>query len=230
MNKKGFKRISDIVLKILSYICLVVLFLVACFLIFYIIINQIARNNNTNPIISIYTIVSESMIPNIKVYDAVVDVRVNDESELKVGDIITFNSDFIDTNGYTITHRIVGIDTSNGRTLYYTKGDHNAIQDEGYITFDNITGKVKFIIPNLGYLQAFVTSKLGWLIVIIIPAFIIILADVIRLFKVYRIKNQIEEMPRLKEVEMIREQEKNKKVRALLEKSRKINKDTYEKK
>jgi signal peptidase len=170
------------------------------------------------------------MIPNIKVYDAVVDVRVNDESELKVGDIITFNSDFIDTNGYTITHRIVSIDTSNGRTLYYTKGDHNAIQDEGYITFDNITGKVKFIIPNLGYLQAFVTSKLGWLIVIIIPAFIIILADVIRLFKVYRIKNQIEEMPRLKEVEMIREQEKNKKVRALLEKSRKINKDTYEKK
>ena len=229
MSEKGIKKIFDIILRLLSYICLVVLFLTAIFLIFYIITNQIAKNKGGNPLISIYTIVSESMVPTIKVYDIIVDTKVDNPSSLKVGDIITFHSNFIDTNGYTITHRIIDIENTNGEIRYYTKGDHNSRQDEGYITFDDITGKVKFIIPKLGKAQAFVSSKFGWLLIIFIPAVGIVVMDVLRLIKVYRIKNQIESIPRLKEVERVREMEENKKNIELLEKEEKELKENAEK-
>lgn len=211
MSKKGIKEILDFIIKLLSYICLVVLFLIAVFLIFYIVTNQVAKNKGENPLISVYTIVSESMVPTIDVYDIIIDTRVNDPSSLKEGDIITFRSNFIDTDGYTITHRIISIDNTSGETRYYTKGDHNSRQDEGYITFDNIVGKVVYIVPKIGKIQAFVSSKFGWLLIIFIPAVGIIIMDVFRLIKVYRIKNQIESIPRLKEVDKVREIEKNKK-------------------
>lgn len=211
MSKKGIKGILDFIIKLLSYICLVVLFLIAVFLIFYIVTNQVAKNKGENPLISVYTIVSESMVPTIDVYYIIIDTRVNDPSSLKEGDIITFRSNFIDTDGYTITHRIISIDNTSGETRYYTKGDHNSRQDEGYITFDNIVGKVVYIAPKIGKIQAFVSSKFGWLLIIFIPAVGIIIMDVFRLIKVYRIKNQIESIPRLKEVDKVREIEKNKK-------------------
>lgn len=223
MSKKGIKEILDFIIKLLSYICLVVLFLIAVFLIFYIVTNQVAKNKGENPLISVYTIVSESMVPTIDVYDIIIDTRVNDPSSLKEGDIITFRSNFIDTDGYTITHRIISIDNTSGETRYYTKGDHNSRQDEGYITFDNIVGKVVYIAPKIGKIQAFVSSKFGWLLIIFIPAVGIIIMDVFRLIKVYRIKNQIESIPRLKEVDKVREIEKNKKAIEKLEKELKKN-------
>lgn len=223
MSKKGIKEILDFIIKLLSYICLVVLFLIAVFLIFYIVTNQVAKNKGENPLISVYTIVSESMVPTIDVYDIIIDTRVNDPSSLKEGDIITFRSNFIDTDGYTITHRIISIDNTSGETRYYTKGDHNSRQDEGYITFDNIVGKVVYIAPKIGKIQAFVSSKFGWLLIIFIPAVGIIIMDVFRLIKVYRIKNQIESIPRLKEVDKVREIEKNKKAIEKLESELKKN-------
>lgn len=223
MSKKGIKKILDFIIKLLSYICLVVLFLIAIFLIFYIVTNQVAKNKGENPLISVYTIVSESMVPTIEVYDIIVDTRVNDPSSLKEGDIITFRSNFIDTDGYTITHRIVNIDSTSGETRYYTKGDHNSRQDVGYITFDNIAGKVVYIVPKIGKAQAFVSSKFGWLLIIFIPAVGIIIMDVFRLIKVYRIKNQIESIPRLKEVDKVREMEMNKKTIEKIERELKNN-------
>ena len=92
-----------------------------------------------------------------------------------------------------------------------------------YFTFDNIVVKVVYIFPKLGNIQAFASSKFGWLLIIFIPAVGIIIMDVFRLIKVYRIKNQIESIPRLKEVDKIREIEKNKKEIEKLEKELKKN-------
>lgn len=225
MNKKVINKIGDCLIKLLSYICLVILLFVAVFLVFYITTNQIAKNSGTKPLVSIYTIVSESMIPKINVYDVIIDTKVDNEDDLAVGDIITFNSDFIDTEGYTITHRINNIVVENGVTKYYTKGDHNNTVDEGYITFDKIVGKVVFIIPSLGKIQAFISSKFGWLLIIFIPAAGIVLMDIYKIIKIYRIKNQIEDIPRIKEIEIVREKEEDKKIRAVLERASKVNKN-----
>jgi len=61
-----------------------------------------------SPLFGAYIIISESMVPQINVYDAVVTVRV-DADDIKVDDIITFISKEIETAGTPITHRVIGI-------------------------------------------------------------------------------------------------------------------------
>ena len=140
MNKKGNKIIKKI-LFVLSYVFLAFLFLLACFLVFYITTNAIAKKKGTNPLISMYTIASPSMEPYIKVYDVIVDVRVKSEQDLSIGDVITFYSNTIDTGGFTITHRIFNVYEADGVIHYITKGDNNQAQDAGNIKFSNIVGK-----------------------------------------------------------------------------------------
>jgi len=121
----------------------------------------------------------------------------NCDAELKIGDIITFYSNTIDTGGYTVTHRIVDIYKNNGVIYYTTKGDNNMDKDAGLITIDNVVGKCKFIIPSIGKMQIFITSRAGWILIILIPALGIILMDIKKLIKIFRIKEQIDEIPQI---------------------------------
>lgn len=224
MNKMGYKEVLSKTMSILSYICLVALFLIATFLLYFIVSNQIAKTKGEKPAISIYTIVSPSMEPTIMVYDVIIDTKVKSDAELKIGDIITFYSNTIDTGGYTVTHRIVDIYKNNEVIYYTTKGDNNMDKDVGLITIDNVVGKCKFIIPSIGKMQIFITSRAGWILIILIPALGIILMDIKKLIKIFRIKEQIEEIPQIKEVELIREKEENKKLRAVVEEANRMNK------
>ena len=45
-----------------------------------------------------------------------------------------------------------------------------------------------------------------------------------KLIKIFRIKEQIEDIPQIKEVELIREKEENKKLRAVVEEANRLNK------
>ena len=222
MNK-GFKVVLSKVMNFLSYICLVILFFIAAFLLYFIISNQLAKTTGSKPLISLYTIVSPSMEP-IMVYDVIIDTRVTKDEDLKIGDIITFYSNTIDTGGYTVTHRIEDIYESNGIKYYTTKGDNNIDADSGIITIDNIVGKCRFIIPSIGKMQMFITSRAGWILIILIPALGIIIIDIKKLIKIFRIKEQIEDIPQIKEVELIREKEENKKLRAVVEEANRLNK------
>ncbi len=158
------------------------------------------------------------------VYDVIIDTRVTKDEDLKIGDIITFYSNTIDTGGYTVTHRIEDIYESNGIKYYTTKGDNNIDADSGIITIDNIVGKCRFVIPSIGKMQMFITSRAGWVLIILIPALGIIIIDIKKLIKIFRIKEQIEDIPQIKEVELIREKEENKKLRAVVEEANRLNK------
>ena len=224
MNKEGNDKKQSIISRIISFLFLAILTVIACFLIFYIACSMIAKKSGKRPLVSLFTIVSPSMEPNIKVYDIVFETRVNKESELHVGDVITFYSSSIDTGGYTVTHRIKEIINDKGVTKYITKGDNNVVADDGMITFKDIVGKVHTIVPKLGYVQYFLSSTFGWLLVILIPTLGIVIGDVMKLKRIFSIKKQIEEIPMMKEIEEVREQEENKRIRAALEKADKYSK------
>ncbi len=70
----------------------------------------------------------------------------------------------------------------------------------------------------------FITSRAGWILIILIPALGIIIIDIKKLIKIFRIKEQIEDIPQIKEVELIREKEENKKLRAVVEEANRLNK------
>lgn len=220
-DKKG---ILSLLISFVSIFCIAILIFIAGFLAFYIISNKITDSKGEKPLLRFYTIVSPSMEPNIKVYDVVINTRVKDESSLKVGDIITFRSAAINTGDYTVTHRIKEIKEENGKKYYITKGDNNTNQDDGMITFNDIEGIVSYKIPALGNLQKFLSSKIGWFLIIIIPAFAIIILDLTKLGKIFKIKKQIDDIPQVKNTKLYDELEENKRVRALVEKADKINK------
>ena len=50
-----------------------------------------------------------------------------------------------------VIHRVVDIISVNSNVRYYTKGDANDNNDEGYITSNEIKGLYKFKIKYIGY-------------------------------------------------------------------------------
>lgn len=218
MNKIG--DIIKFIGKTLAYVILCLLFLITAFLIYYMSSSAIAAKKGEKSNIGLYTIVSPSMEPFIKVYDVIIDRKLKTNEELKVGDVITFYSSSLNTDGYTITHRIYDIKVSDGKTYYITKGDNNQSVDIGSITRENIVGKMIYKINGLGKIQFFLSSKLGWVLIILIPALCFILYDLNKLNKIFKIKKKIDKIPEYQNMSAKEEIEHNKKVRALLEKSK----------
>ena len=138
------------------------------------------------PLFGAYVIISESMIPSINVYDAVVTMRTSQE-DIEKYDIITFLSKEIHTAGTPITHRVIEIvhdpDDENKILGYRTKGDHNNTPDFALISPNEVIGKVVFRIPLIGYLQTFMTKPIGWVLIIVLPCLLIIGGDVLKLIK-----------------------------------------------
>lgn len=151
---------------------------------------NLKSGKNAKDLFSAYTIVSPSMVPSINVLDVVVTMRVNNPEDLKKDDIITFNSTDYRYSGVLVTHRIIDIEkTTNGEYLYTTKGDNNNTQDSSRISFDEIYGRVLFRIPKIGYIQYYLSSILGWVAIIIVPAIMIIGYDIYKLVKTLRSNN-----------------------------------------
>lgn len=239
MNKKeqsGVLTALKLIGNIVSWTALVLLILVAGFLLYYIISSQIyaTKGEKYAPKFSLYTIVSPSMVPNIKVYDIVVDERVDDPTKLKVGDVITFISTSSISNGMTITHRIVDVIQTDSGPQFKTKGDANITSDYALVTPDKVIGKVAFRVPQLGRIQFFLSSKGGWVLLILIPALLIILADVFKLTNLVDIKKRVQKVEKNDELEEEASQEKlmeeyNKQQQLKKELQAKTNKNKYRK-
>ena len=75
--------------------------------------------------------------------------------------------------------------------MFRVKGDANESADDEKVYPSNIIGKVMFKIPQLGKVQFFLTTKSGWLIVILIPALIIVGYDIFKLIKLIKLKNKL---------------------------------------
>jgi len=117
-----------------------------------------------------------SMEPAIPVGSVVVIKPVNPET-LKVGDIICFK---VETEyPKTVTHRIIGI-TSQG---FITKGDANEDPDQWIVKKDNVVGRVVAVIPLIGYLTYFVRTPVGFILLIVIPATIMIIMEIRNIVK-----------------------------------------------
>lgn len=123
-----------------------------------------------------YAIVSGSMAPEIPVGSVVYD-EVVPESELAVGDIITFLPPPAYDLGGPVTHRIIEISTAAenspdaGRQAYRTKGDANATADPWTIVLDRPEqARVVRRIKYMGYVYIALGHRWVQLLVIGLPA------------------------------------------------------------
>ena len=197
----SFTHILKFIMGVLSWTVFVILVLIAAFLIYYFVATKIyaQKGEEFRPIVSLYTIITESMEPNINPYDVILDVKVTNPEDIKIGDVITFTSTSPLTKGMVITHRVVNIAQDASGYSYQTKGDNNLSPDASYVPFANVHGKVLLRIPKLGYLQSFLATKGGWLIVVVIPALFIIISDIVKLFRLLDAKNNVETIQKKEE-------------------------------
>lgn len=151
--KKVFKIIYGIILAAIA--------IVALFLIF----SAIPVKGGYKTLI----VLSGSMEPKIHTGSV---VAVRPAKEYKVGDVITFGEK---TKTKTpTTHRIYEIKEVNGTKSYITKGDANNAPDQKPVSEKEILGKVLFSVPYAGYAVAAAQKPVGFMLIIVVPAVIII--------------------------------------------------------
>ena len=123
-------------------------------------------------------VLSGSMEPAIGVGSVVI---IKPEDKYEIGDIITFGKDT--KNDIPTTHRIVEMRAIGGKILYKTKGDANSSDDAREVGESEVIGKVLFSIPYLGYLLDFAKKPIGFVLLIVIPAGIIIIDELGKIWR-----------------------------------------------
>ena len=185
-RRKKIRFYINKIAKLLSYAVIVVLIFLGIFFAYYFVsLKAYEKNPTVNiPRFGLYTIISPSMEPAVKVYDVVVDLNVFNQDDIKKGDVITFISNSNVSKGLTVTHRVVDIITNaDGSKAYITKGDNNLKADQSTVSYKDVLGKVLFKIPQLGRVQFLIADKFGWILVILLPALGVIIYDFIKLFR-----------------------------------------------
>ena len=103
-------------------------------------------------------VLSNSMYPTFARGDAVV-VQILEKKEfskLKKGDILYYSKD-----DKLVIHRIIEIkETEEKKLEIKTKGDNNNTEDNWIIKEEEIIGKVKFMVPYIGYPSVWVNEML----------------------------------------------------------------------
>lgn len=184
--EKKKEPLLKFILGVISYAIFIWLLLVGVALLVYVLDIKIraAKGDYSSPTFNAYVVLTGSMLPEIQVYDVVVTKKV-DPSSLEVGDVITFASADTRFLNTIITHRIIKKEYDNKTKSYsfQTQGDNNNVADSALVPQNNIYGKVILKIPKLGYLQEFLASDGGWIIVILIPCLTVVSYDVVKLVK-----------------------------------------------
>lgn len=91
--------------------------------------------------IEFVSVSSSSMQPALPVGSVSIAIKADEDTEYKVGDIITFSVEYEGTYYSRITHRIVAIDGD----IITTKGDNNPENDPFTINKSQIRNIVKWI-------------------------------------------------------------------------------------
>jgi len=121
--------------------------------------------------IEVKIVKSGSMEPEIGTGSLVV---VKPAVVYKKGDVITFGKDT--KSDIPTTHRIIEVKPDG---TFATKGDANEEADPNPVTRGEVIGKVLVSIPGAGYVLDFARTKLGFMLLIGIPAGLVIVEEIL---------------------------------------------------
>lgn len=139
-----------------------------------------------------YVVLSDSMEPTYSAGDVVIIESVSPE-EIDEGDVITFYRP--NAQDSRITHRVIDIEQREQQLYFKTKGDANEETDAHSIPASQVVGRVWFDIPYVGYGLLFARSQAGIALLVMVPAGLLILAEVWDLVKITRASSKKETDP-----------------------------------
>ena len=100
-----------------------------------------------------FVIYSDTMTPALNINDLIIVGDGNKFNNTNVGDIIIFKKPAGEDR--IIVHRITEITSENGKRVIITKGDASPVSIPGVdfpVNSQNFIGRVKFVIPQIGFL------------------------------------------------------------------------------
>ena len=124
---------------------------------------------------------SGSMQPAIAVGDL---VTVKPQQNYKNGDIVAFKDPLKST--VIVTHRIASQQIQDGKIFFRTKGDANEEADFTLVPKENVIGRADISIKGIGKLLAFTKTNTGFGAVVIFPAILVIVFEIINIFREIR--------------------------------------------
>ena len=138
-------------------------------------------------------------------------MAVNMETDIPAGTAIIAKASEIDNikegsvvlckvDETTVLTRVVQIVNENGQLSYVVKFDTAPAADTFKIPGDNVIAKAIYQSAGLGSMLGFVTSTFGIMLIIIIPSFIIIVFQVIRIINVKRKEEDASSLDDLDEI------------------------------
>lgn len=195
----------------------------------------------------LYVVKTGSMVPTIEV-DTVILVKDTDVTSLDNSTIITF--DFNDMIGIPNTHRIVGYYykyNENGKEKFDSVFDYNTVEEflaenpgcevVGYRTqgdnpqnamdfdpvlFESIHGVYVKNMVIITFLYGLLTNFFGFLLLIMIPLFIILVSQLVSFYKLRQEEKLEKEIKnKEKEIEELKEKIKEEALKEYLEKENK---------
>ncbi len=134
--------------------------------------------NNKNAVLGfrIFTVVTESMVPQFEVGDAIFTKQIQ-PSEIKVGDDVTYIGTEGSFKDKIVTHKVIKAEKNEeGKYIFVTKGIANEKEDPE-INETQIYGKVLYKIRSISYINRVIGNLYGMYFAIFIPLGIIMFIE-----------------------------------------------------
>lgn len=161
------KNFLKIIWKVLKWIMSIFIILIVS----VIVIQRVSNNKFTLGGYSIFTVVTQSMIPKYQVGDMLLAKSV-DTSKLKVGDDVVYMGAVGTFQGKIVTHQIVEIEEGSPRK-FHTKGINNMIEDP-VIDETQIFGKVVMKLTILSMISKVISNQVGFFFIIFVPIVVLV--------------------------------------------------------
>lgn len=171
-EEKEKTSVVGVIITIVKIICIIILFL----MILVLALQRFSKNEIAIGGYRIFSVATESMVPEYVVGDVIL-VKEVDESELQVGDDVSYLGKSSTFAGKVVTHRIVQIDETETGKVFHTKGIANDAEDPT-ITGDQIYGKVIYKSVILSMLTKLVNNLTAFYILVFIPLALLIFLQI----------------------------------------------------
>jgi len=119
------------------------------------------------------------MKPKYDIGDVLI-AKATDPSEIKVGDVITYQGMESSFKDKIVTHQVVKIEekNENGKIMFHTKGTANLVEDP-LVSEDQVLGKVIYKSFIISFVYKIVSTNVGFYAFIIVPIMYIIISEII---------------------------------------------------
>lgn len=179
MKEKEIKKDNNaipfikVLWKIIKFILIALLLLV--FIV--IIVQRISNNKMSVAGYGVYTVVSESMVPEYQIFDMLFAKKTN-PTDINVGDDVVYQGKEGDFAGKIVTHRVIKKRGAPGAYTFTTKGIANDLEDPE-IDSSQVMGKVLFKSKILSLISKVLSNSYGFYFIIFVPFVIIVTFEII---------------------------------------------------